>query len=110
MWWTLVSIKQNKEVLEIVGKNYDPHNVKTETFTLFTGYMSLCGYPWSLVIVAGPEVGDHFTLNLYNEVIPPDPKYSRIFGFSSKFLLCAFFFWLFTCIRPKKLNVLFNFC
>ena len=46
----------------------------------------------SSVILAAPKVGDNFTLNLYNKVIP-------LLGFSWKLLLCRyFFFWLFTCI------------
>ena len=32
--WTLISIKQNKEVVKISGKRYDPQNIETETFTL----------------------------------------------------------------------------
>ena len=34
------------------------------------GYKSLGCYLWSSVMLAGPEVGDHFMLNLYNKVIP----------------------------------------
>ena len=34
------------------------------------GYTSLYSYLWSSVMLAGLEVGDHFTLNLYNKVIP----------------------------------------
>ena len=34
------------------------------------GYTSLCRYLWSSVMLAGPEVGDHFKLNLYDKVIP----------------------------------------
>ena len=29
-------MKQNKEVGKISDKRYDPHNVETKTFTLFT--------------------------------------------------------------------------
>ena len=35
------------------------------------GYTSPCRYLWSSVMPAGSEVGDHFTLNLFNKVIPP---------------------------------------
>ena len=35
--WTLINIKQNKEVIKISDTKYDPHNAETETFTLFTG-------------------------------------------------------------------------
>ena len=35
--WTLISIKQNKEVVNISDKKYDLHNVETETWTLFIG-------------------------------------------------------------------------
>ena len=34
------------------------------------GYTSLFRSLWSSVMLASPEVGDHFTLNLYNKVIP----------------------------------------
>ena len=34
-------MKQKKKVFKISGKNYDPHNVETETFTLFTSLTGL---------------------------------------------------------------------
>ena len=55
-------------------------------------------YLWLSVILAGAEVGDHFRLNLYNKEIPP---LNSKFFFFSKFLLCGYFFKLFTCIRQK---------
>ena len=34
----LISIKQDKKVVKISGKRYDPHNVEAETFTGLTKF------------------------------------------------------------------------
>ena len=57
---------------------------------------------------AGPEVSDHFTLNLYNKVIPS--LNSKIwFLFFQNFSFTDIFFRLFTCIRHKKVESDFKF-
>ena len=50
-------------------------------------------------MIAGPLVGDHFTLNLYNKVIPLF-KFENI-GVFFKISL-GIFFWPFTYFRRKK--------
>ena len=55
------------------------------------GYMSLCRYLWSSVMLAGPEVGDHFTLNWYNKMMPL-LKFYNIGGFLENFFFADIFF------------------
>ena len=60
--------------------------------------MSLNCYLGSSVMLAGPEVGDHFTLNLYN-------KYSRIFFFKIS-SLWIFFQAVYMYSQKKKVKFL----
>ena len=47
-------------------------------------------YLWSSVMLAGPEVGDHFILNLYNKLIP-HPKILKYWGFLQNFFVANIF-------------------
>ena len=88
------SRKKRKNFLSVIKKSL-PQITSPPSSSDFTtkngekkfGYISLYHYFWLSVMLAGPEVGDHFILRSYNKVIPPS-KNSNILWFSSKFLLC----------------------
>ena len=48
-------------------------------------------------MLAGPEVGDHFTLNLYDKMIPSPTQIKEYWGFLQNFFLADIFFSC--CIR-----------
>ena len=64
--------------------------------------MSLGCYLWSSGMFADPEVGDHFTLNLYNS--DPTAQILKYWGFQHNFFFADIFFRLFTCIRQKVVS------
>ena len=53
-------------------------------------------------MLAGPEVGDHFTLNLYNKVIPPLNSKMFLFFFQNFFFADIFSGCLHEFAKKKK--------
>ena len=61
-------------------------------------------------MLVGPEVGDHFMLNLYNKVIPLPQILKYFFGGGHNFLLADIFSGCLLVFAKKKQNLIFSFC
>ena len=67
------------------------------------GDTSLCRSCWSSVMVAGPKLGDSFTLNLYNKVIPHH-QILKYWDFLQKFFFADIFSGCLQVFAKKKKN------
>ena len=68
-------------------------------------YTSLCCNLWPTVMLAGPEEGDHFTLNLFNKVIPPPTQILKYWIFLKNFLFVDIFSgYIYVSPTPPKLS------
>ena len=78
-----------------------PSDFPTKNWKKTFGYMSLCRYLRSSVMLAGLEVGDHFILNLYNKMTPH--QILKYWGFLQNFSFADIYKYFCLQIFAKKM-------